>query len=1110
MVHFLVNDVGFCHLLDQLCSLACSPSFSHLGAEKCGHSSVRKNSFQHPQHQQQQEALEGLLDEFFLYSLSHIRQTFCTSTLILVVKTFLGLELKYLRDVQLAVKDDTDGGRQSKGGHALSSPTRFSSLSPLSSSIRLPRANAPAVNEVDMEKTNEYEINNNNKTGNDKNAGLEIVKEGGEGQSSSRMDNSLASCSLESICKNLTECIWREKWESCSRKERTKGGTLEGYMVKQKTQTYDASSSSLFPSTVSEISFSSFVSDSLLNFSFLPYEVEALFASPHSTILKNPHGATSSIPSSTTDNNHHTNSARRSGTSSLHCPADRSTHLPSGTYEEHSTKEQEPALKEGESDRRGGRQGEVNVDSVCDGKEGDIWREMVKVWVSFAEEGLSHSEVEVMPLFQLLLLNGKGYPMGLADLPSLAREMKNREEEEKDKNSGHTSGMRMQDTLIEDVRRHLAGPLQRLGIFYLLLSKYQQHRQQREKMLTTSALGLPAPRHDRDNGTHSPQKEMLFFHDAALLLPVCIVDQIHSLFFSLSSSSSLSVISSTEDEKKNSEFVGKGKKLVVGTAAVREGENEGNENAKQRRRASTKECDGKDSAASSCCLSPLSCGGNIFSMIQVCNHFNRTYYHHHRINKNHVGHDDHNNNYSPHLHVPQQRCRVDSLYPLSGKIKARVDDKENDSGVSYTNREGGEREVGVGKVGEGKDQSSTISPFPCPSTPHAVEAKMNEDDGKRKGNRSCTGVRRVSSENKETSLPSPLPPVVSLVICPARTPFIMGRKAFSVPKGTSPARMILLKDFSSLRSSCTTGADDAASRKPTEKKMEKQKNVSSCTHRNNIHPHKNDDGKEGDIHDRKIPVCGAGGAGASFSCETEGMYASLLPEEEKEYASSAAALIERRMKNERVDLIQRASNAYYYHQLLHCQDSSPLRSSSSHSIKRNQSASMGNNNNTNNTSLPSAAGGGRNGVRPLFEELFDIDQFEKYAGINKSSDNKKREHQHNVNHSSTFSSPYGGGRSPITMKSMWNDLSIGVDVLVMLFSGAAIGYFLGAVRGVSECEKLFYTIVGVTVMLFVDGFFLITRMHHEDHEKERALRRRRTVWKYKPKSVLSRSINFES
>lgn len=93
-----------------------------------------------------------------------------------------------------------------------------------------------------------------------------------------------------------------------------------------------------------------------------------------------------------------------------------------------------------------------------------------------------------------------------------------------------------------------------------------------------------------------------------------------------------------------------------------------------------------------------------------------------------------------------------------------------------------------------------------------------------------------------------------------------------------------------------------------------------------------------------------------------------------------------------------------------------------------------------------------------------------------------------------------------TMSSVMGDLSIGVDVLVMLFAGAAAGYYLGVLRGASEAVCLLYLLVGMTVMLIVDGGLLIIRLYHEDGESIKKLKRTRRWMASLPSSSSSSSM----
>lgn len=171
-------------------------------------------------------------------------------------------------------------------------------------------------------------------------------------------------------------------------------------------------------------------------------------------------------------------------------------------------------------------------------------------------------------------------------------------------------------------------------------------------------------------------------------------------------------------------------------------------------------------------------------------------------------------------------------------------------------------------------------------------------------------------------------------------------------------------------------------------------------------------------------------------------------------------LRERRLKNERVELIQQASTAYFYDHVVRSSSSSPHRQSSP---QRPQGS-----------------------IRPLYEEMFDMETFERYVeeGVGVPSGVNLSEHHRQQQSSSSI-------------RSMLGDVSVGIDMLVMLFSGAITGYFLGALRGASEKVKLLYMIVGMSIMLFVDGFLLMARMHHDDAKKTRDKRRRQKFWSKK-------------
>lgn len=183
----------------------------------------------------------------------------------------------------------------------------------------------------------------------------------------------------------------------------------------------------------------------------------------------------------------------------------------------------------------------------------------------------------------------------------------------------------------------------------------------------------------------------------------------------------------------------------------------------------------------------------------------------------------------------------------------------------------------------------------------------------------------------------------------------------------------------------------------------------------------------------------------------------------------SSVIVARRIKNERLERIQQASSAYCYDRVV-----------KGESARR--SGSLG------------TEGGN---IRPLYEQVFDMQQFQQYAAAFPDKTHQDAVRREEANERSIQGkrrkSRDVSGSSGIAAFN--EDISLGVDMLVMLFSGAAIGYFLGALRGAEEGTRLLYALVGMTLMMLVDGTLLITRMRHADERAERDKNRRMRIWR---------------
>lgn len=977
MVQLLVHDVGFCRVLDQLysgCHSSCSRVEKSRGA-------VDKEVYE-----REKNSTERTLDDFFLYCLCHIRQTCSTSTLLLVVKTFLGMELRYLRE-----KKQWDQGIDS-------TPTKqekvlFSSAAAVNTSVdvedgrRSKKGNAHTHNLANEEDTS---IDNSvrQKEGDQK-----------EWEANTSLERLGLARHPQDVWKAMVQRVWKE---SKKRKEEEK---------------VPLSSSSLSRSSSFGSHFFLLVSEVfLVNFSFLPYEVESLFrAAPH-TLADN-----RSIPRSSPCD------ARSFSFKGSKNNLDASfPHMRKDNKEEEETRNR----KEG---GEGGRK-ETKQARDVDSKEmtAGWWREggdtytletLHELWITTAEH-LSPSSMGVESLFALVLVRGKS---GEGENP-VCPTAKNPEEEKSMNNP-----VSIHDKRVEDVRRGLAGPFERLGIFYELLSQYQLHRRQREQMLTASALGSPELYSSPRGGRTSPypSKKDFFFHDTSLLLPISVAQQVINFFFSS--------FRTLEEHEKNS----------------RMGIQQGNVAAGKKEKMGMTDHKKEDLLSCICRVSVPSV--DVFCVVRECNQLR---------------------------YLARYQNSLEAS-PSDG-FCCEKDDRDH---------------LGSEEKMEGTRKTMEMhTSHACASIP-SLASHLVDTPSKtvRQDKQSAKQKRSVSPPKRgEESLKS----VVSLIICPARTPLIPVKMVHHHTESTDAVPTVI-KDF------CSSAAS-VSSLSCGHKRKELLRGNSGKEEHEEMHCEAM---KEPSLSGKPWDVVGP----ASFrKAESENRTEKKKVEEEED---AAVALMKRRMKNERVDLIQRASNAYYYHQLLHrhdhslSQSTSPYQHSRSHNPGWSTSTTASSHghrvgdameNPHGSASCSLEEGGGRSAVRPLYEQLFNIKQFEMYAGLPPRSSGDGMHKDAHSSATSSFSFSDGRG-TPVTMQSMWRDISIGVDMLVMLFSGAAIGYFLGALRGASEGEKLLYTITGVTIMLFVDGLFLMIRMHHEDHQKEKAHRRRRTLWKRRAKNPFSTS-----
>lgn len=74
-----------------------------------------------------------------------------------------------------------------------------------------------------------------------------------------------------------------------------------------------------------------------------------------------------------------------------------------------------------------------------------------------------------------------------------------------------------------------------------------------------------------------------------------------------------------------------------------------------------------------------------------------------------------------------------------------------------------------------------------------------------------------------------------------------------------------------------------------------------------------------------------------------------------------------------------------------------------------------------------------------------------------------------------------------SFSSFLREASIGLDIQIMAFTGAAVGYYLGYLRGLSAELCTMYAIIGLVAMMIVDAVLLLLRVNKQD---EMTLKRR--------------------
>lgn len=946
MVHFLVKDGRFCHVLDLLCQVMASSGVD----EAAG----RTHSVQHCEEEERQAAwlaLKEELDAFFLFALSHIRQTCSTATLLCVVKAFLGMEMRYLRE------------KMRQAPHAI--PETASS--PLSALVDHSHFFEQREEEMVEHHGNGEKVDQKD---------VQTLHENHKGdEANERGRKRWQYPSPEEVWKGIAKTVWG--MERSAKKDTT-------------TESRPSSSPSSSQSFASYGCFSSFVASEVLpHFSFLPYDVETLFCS--SPLVGNANAPHVWQKSRAGDGGH------------------------TGGSQPPSNEEATTTTKGQEGDDAG--KGVGNESKKESDKRTETTHAVREVENTFSTTAasLTPSDVEAKALFHLLLLNGHTV-VEAASSPAPSRKDDKVEVEElrpdgvetekkgevedtrkEEKKMGCVHGWSMTDTVVETYRRSLAGPLQRLGVFYRLLSHFHRIRLERESLLTSSAVGT----------THAstcryPRQKEFFFHDTALLLPIGLVQRILVTTYPF-----LSPVRNVLVMRENG--------------------------------AETKEMKGEDAEAPPPLVSSLSsfsdASVDVFSFLRICNHY-------------------HNAEIQHHCHAPSSRSSFDT---------DACDWKEHHWGG------GGKQEkkkemAPLSESGAGHRASLSISEVTRPwreekAAPTGGNQKKEGETGRGTHSGRTAGREQVGCSAAAV-----------LLLCPARTPWI-AVETRTQPNETKTATKASGKCHGgSAAESDSNDLDGIAAKQPFE---EDHKGVAQSSEVSTVTT---------TIESRSVVTESSRNPTPSSSTLSSGVDGEKNTIKGPKVEDPAVALMRRRIKNERVDLIQRASNAYYYDQLLHRQDGASSRSSSRHSSSRTNSPDGG----RSHSSVSSGVGSGGSGVRPFYERLFDGDQFEKYAGLSSSSSSSCSGSFYS---GTTASSSYMGDARN-TLQSIWNDMSIGVDVLVMLFSGAAIGYFLGALRGASEGERLLYMVIGVTVMLFVDGLLLMTRMHHEDLRKERTIRRR--------------------